>query len=361
MVRAARKRAATQKKWRVGVLGLGHWYSCYGLARALADYPRAELVAVAWPHAAQREEFARIFGIDSSAEYQALLDRSDVDIVHIAPPVADIPACTIAAAKAGKHIILGKPMAMTTLQADDMVAAVKAAGVRCAAFQGLSRLRSAALKARLNDGLVGKIVVMHATSRWSIAEDWYRSGRPGWFADPSRVPGGAFIDEGIYAIDELRWLAHSEVEQVEAKMANLVHGDIEVEDWGLATFTFANGIVATLEASWTVTSPQKTGPSPKHNGTVRLEIVGTRGEVVQEPLRRPGLAVLAAGAPGWVFESPAQEQYGPSVPQPLDHLIDCLETGRDPVASIQEARRSFLVALAAYDSAWKQRPVTLSW
>jgi hypothetical protein len=89
--------------------------------------------------------------------------------------------------------------------------------------------------------------------------------------------------------------------------------------------------------------------------------VGTRGEVVQERLRRPGLAVLAAGAPGWVFESPAEEPYGPSVPQPLDHLIDCLESGRDPVASIQEARRSFFVALAAYDSAWKQRPVTLSW
>jgi len=46
MVRTAKRRAATRKKWRVGILGLGHWYSCYGLARALVDYPRAELVAV---------------------------------------------------------------------------------------------------------------------------------------------------------------------------------------------------------------------------------------------------------------------------------------------------------------------------
>jgi predicted dehydrogenase len=92
---------------------------------------------------------------------------------------------------------------------------------------------------------------------------------------------------------------------------------------------------------------------------VRLEIIGTRGEVVEERLRRPGLSVLAAGAPGWVFESPSDEPFGPSVPQPLDHLIDCVETGRAPLASIQEARRSFLVALAAYESARTGQPVSV--
>jgi predicted dehydrogenase len=361
MVRAAQKRAATRKRWRVGILGLGHWYSCFALARALVDYPRAELTAVAWSDGQQREGFAKTFGVDSHSDYRTLLDRTDVDVVHISPPVSDIPGYTIAAARAGKHIVLGKPMAMTTVEADDMVDAVEDAGVKCVATQGLARVRSKPLKERLDAGLIGKVVVMHATARSSIAEDWYGSGRPGWFADPARVPGGAFMDGGIDAIDELRWLAGSEVEQVEAKMANLVHGDIEVEDWGLATFTFANGVVATLEAAWTVNSPRKTGPSPKQNGTVRLEIVGTRGEVVQEGFRSPGLAILAAGAPGWVFESPARELFGPNVPQPLDHLIDCLESGRNPMASIQEARRSFFVALAAYDSAWKQRPVTLSW
>jgi predicted dehydrogenase len=351
----------TRKKWRVGILGLGHWYSCYGLARALVGYPRAELVAVASPEAARREEFARTFGIAAYPSDAALLEQADVHVVHVAPPVADIPASTLLAAEAGKHVILGKPMAMTPVQADEMVAAVESAGVACVAFQGRARLQEAALKARLDQGLVGKIVVMHATVRSSIAEDWYRSGRPGWFADPAKAPGGAFIDEGIYAVDELRWLAGSEVVQVEAKMANLVHGNIAVEDWGFATFTFADGLVATLEASWTVDAPGKTSPSPKQNGTARLEIVGTRGEVVREGPRRPGLAVLAAGASGWVFEAPVREPYGPAVPQPLDHLIDCLESGREPVASIQEARRSLLVALSAYDSAWKQRPITLSW
>jgi predicted dehydrogenase len=157
----------------------------------------------------------------------------------------------------------------------------------------------------------------------------------------------------------MRWLAGSEVARVEARIANLVHPDLAVEDWGMATFDFANGVIGTLEAAWTVTAPRPSGPSPKQNGTVRLEIVGTRGEVVEERQRRPGLSVLAAGAPGWVFESPSEEPFGPSVPAPLAHLLDCVESGRAPAASIREARRSFLVALAAYESARKGQPVAL--
>ena len=102
------------------------------------------------------------------------------------------------------------------------------------------------------------------------------------------MPGGAFIDEGIYWIDLFRWLAASEVVRVDARMANLVHKDIEVEDWGMATFTFASGLVATLEASWTINAPRKTGPSPKQNSVVRLEVVGTRGEIIDQWFRAPG-------------------------------------------------------------------------
>ena len=84
-----------RQKLRIGVLGLGHWYSCYGLARALAGYPRAELVAAAWPDAAQREEFARAFAIEATPTTTRFSRRTDIDIVHIATPVAEIPACTV--------------------------------------------------------------------------------------------------------------------------------------------------------------------------------------------------------------------------------------------------------------------------
>ncbi len=350
-----------QKKWRVAVLGLGHWYSAYGLARALPEYPNAELVATAWHDRAQLEAFTTAFGGRGYDDYADLLDRERVDIVHISAPVSEIADLTLLAARHGTHIVLGKPMAMSLEQADRMVDAVEAAGVMCLPFEGSMRLHAADLKRRIDHGEIGEIILLHQTNRWSIAEDWYHSGKPGWFVDPRHVPGGAFIDEGIYGIDLFGWLTGSQVTRVDAKMANLVHKDIAVEDWGMATFTFANGVIATLEASWTINAPRKTGPSPKQNSVVRLEIVGTRGEIIDQSFREPGRAVLAAGAADWVFERTSEPPFGAASPFPLNHLIHCLETTSSPIATIRDARDAFRVALAAYDAAGERRPIDLSW
>lgn len=347
-------------KWRVAILGLGHWYSAYNLARALPEYPKAELVAVAWHNQAQRNEFANTFGIEGYDDYESILARKDVDIVHIAAPVAEIPDLTIRAAQTGKHIVLGKPMAMTVAQADRMVEAVESSKVLCMPLQSHRRVLAAGFKARVESGEIGKPVLLHQTCRWSIAEDWFRSGQPGWFVDPKQVPGGAFIDEGIYWIDFFRWMTGSEIVEVEARTANLVHKDIEVEDWGMATFTFANGVIATLEASWTINSPQKTAPSPKQNSVIRTEVIGTQGEIIHQWFREPGLAVLAAGATDWVYERQSQEMLAPVLPHPLDHLIESLEHNRPTAAGIRDARDSFVVAMAAYESARKAQPVRLA-
>jgi predicted dehydrogenase len=338
-------------KWRVAVLGLGHWYSGYGLARALPEYTKAELVAVADLDEAHVNEFASTFGVDAYTSYEALLERKDIDIVHIAPPVCDIPRCVIGAAQAGKHMIMGKPMAMTVAEADAMVAAVEASGVKCVCFQHGYSLRESALARRLKAGEIGDIVVMHNTGRWSIAEDWYHSGQPGWFTDPRCVPGGAFIDEGIYGIELLTALAGSDIVQVEGRVANLVHKELAVEDWGLATYTFANGIIATQEASWTINSPRKTGPSPKANSVRRTEIVGTRGEIVDDGLRMPAFGILAKGAEGWVFERPGGEFPGATPPALLDYLLNCVVQDIQPSLGIRDARKAFGVAMAFYEAA----------
>lgn len=343
----------------MAVLGLGHWYSAYHLARGLAEYPRAELVAAAWHDRTQLETFTRTFGIKAYGDYKALLDQERVDIVHIATPVDEICEVAILAASAGAHLILGKPMAMTLEQADQMVDAVEAAGVSCFPFQGINRLRQTDLKSRVDAGEIGDLAVIHETCRWSIAEDWYHSGKPGWFVDPARVPGGAFIDEGIYWIDWLPWLTGAEIVDVEARTTNLVHKDLKVEDWGLATFTMSNGIIVTLEASWTINAPRATGPSPKQNSVVRLELVGTRGEIHDQWFRAPGRAVLKAGARDWVIERQAEEPFAPAAPQPLAHLIDSIETRRQTAATIRDARASLAAAFGAYQSALEGRRVSL--
>ena len=339
------------RKWRVAVVGLGHWYSAFNLARALPGHPRAELVGAWWRDARQLDEFASAFGIRAYADSRELLERDDVDIVHMAAPVSELHDLTIAAARAGKHIILGKPMAMNVAEADRMIDAIERAGVRCVPLQAMTRLRLTDVKTRIEAGEIGEIAVLHQTCRWSIAEDWMHSGRPGWFADPAHVPGGAFIDEGIYWIDVFRWLTGSEIAHVDGRIANLVHSDIAVEDWGFATFAFANGTMGTLEAAWTINAPRKTGPSPKQNAVVRLEIVGTRGEIIDQWFRAPGRAVLAAGANDWVFERQPEDRFSPMSPLVLNHLIDCLEDRATPIATIRDARASFAAAMDFYAAA----------
>jgi predicted dehydrogenase len=348
------------KTWRVGVVGLGHWYSAFGLARALPEYSKAELVAVAYHDEPKAREFGRLFSVEAYTDYDDLLAREDIDIVHICPPGVEMPDCTIKAARARKHIILGKPLAMSVERAAEMVEVVEGAGVVCVPWPEMYRVTDVALKARLDGGLIGDIAVIHATGRWSIGEDWLRSGKVGWFADPIQTPGGAMIDEGMSSLGWIRWLAGSDALTVDAKVANYVHKDIGVEDWALASFTFDNGIIATLENSWTINSPQKTGPSPKQNGVIRTEIIGTRGEVIQERLRVPSTAVLASGAPSWVFERPMAEYFVSSPPGALDYLITCIERGQDPEANIQQALKSFRMVMSTYEAARTGTPVKLS-
>lgn len=346
------------KVWRIGILGLGHWYSAYGLARALPEYPKAKLVAAAWTNSQQLASFCDTFDVDAH-EYDTLLARNDVDIVHIAPPVSEIADLAVAAAEAGKHIILGKPMAMSLDDADRIVEAVESAGVTCVPFDAIMPLREAPLRDRVGRGEIGDLILIHQTSRWSIAEDWYESGRPGWFADPAHVPGGALIDEGIYWIGFFHWMTGAELVEVDARTANLVHTDIGVEDWGMATFTFDNGVTATLEGAWTINAPRKTGPSPKQNAVVRTELIGTEGEIVEQWFRDPGLSVLGAGADQWTFERQAGDGFGPPTPLPLAHLIECVEKGTLPISTARDARRAFRAAMAAYESAREGRRVRL--
>lgn len=350
----------TTRKWRVAVMGLGHWYSAYGAARALREYPKAELVAAAWHDDTQRDAFTTTFGVKGYKHYADLLEHEDIDIVFIAAPVSELRDITVLAARAGKHMILGKPMAMNLEQADEMVEAVEASGVSCLPFQGILRYQGAELKARVDRGDIGDLLVVHQTARWSIAEDAYNSGKPGWFVDPKHVPGGAFIDEGIYGIDFLAWVAGSDIVEVEARMANLVHKELAVEDWGLATFTLANGLIGTLEGAWTINSPRKTAPSPKSNSVVRTELVGSRGEIIDQWFREPGRAILGAGAADWVFERNSRPTYGPAVPFPLNVLIDGLDAGQKPIVTIRDARKAFAVAMAAYEAAKTRRPVRIA-
>jgi predicted dehydrogenase len=128
----------------------------------------------------------------------------------------------------------------------------------------------------------------------------------------------------------------------------------------MATFTFANGMIATLEAAWTINAPRVSGPSPKQNAVVRLELVGRQGELQEQWFRAPGRALLAAGAEHWTYEVQGEAPFAPPSPFPLNHLIDCLDGRATLVGTIHDARRALVAAMAAYESAKTGQAVRLT-
>jgi predicted dehydrogenase len=346
----------------VGIIGMGHWYMPFNIARVLAEDSNCKLIAVSDPRPEKLKDFAQRFAIrDTYENYENLLTREDIDIVLVAPPTVKIPEYVVRAAEAGKHIIMGKPMAMTLSKADQALSAVKKAGVKLVAWEAMAKLGS-----RVSKNEIGNVASISTVMHQGIAEDWHHSGTPGWFADPSQVPGGAFIDEGIYTIEAHRFYAESEVKEVNyARTQNLVFRDLAVEDFGQAILTFKNNVSSLIEVGWTISqpTPKYYGRMTKANALNYTFITGTEGSVIYER-RAPGLSsgkidVLNNTYPHWITHNPVPEYFGVPTFNVLTHLIECIEQDKAPLLSGEDARKSLEVALAVYRSAATHKPVTL--
>ncbi len=344
----------------VGIIGFGHWYTAFWIARCLNEDSKAKLVAVSDPRKDKLKDFASRFNVETHEEYEEVLSRDDVDIVHVVPPPVKIPEYVIASAEAGKHIIMGKPMAMTLKEADEALRVVRKQKVKLVTWEGLIHLGEKA-----TDKKIGRIASITTVMHQGIAEDWYGSGKAGWFADPTQVPGGAFIDEGIYTIEAHRFYASSEVKRINyARKANLVFKDIKVEDFCQANLTFKNGVNSSLEIGWTISQPEpkNLGGLTKANAFNHTYIIGQEGELAINGM--PGFNVkntdvLSREYPYWVSHRPGQEHFGKPSFKALDYLIECIEEDKEPVASGEHARKSLEVALAVYKAADTGSPVTL--
>ena len=327
-LKSQHSRRADTAKWRVAILGLGHWYSAYNLARALPEYPKAELVAAAWHDRAQLDAFTGTFGVHGlhrlrrAPRARAASTSSTRGAGCRARAPDDLPP------RAGKHILLGKPMAMTVDEADRMVEAVEAAGVVCFPFQGIMRLRVRRSEGAHRHGRDRRHCI--SSTRRAAGRSprtGLNSGKPGWFADPRHVPGrrvhrrGHLLDRPVRVADRERDRAGR---GAASRTSCTRTSRSRTGAWRRSRAPTASSRRSRRRGR--STRRGRRGPSPKQNAVVRLEVVGTRGEIIDQWFRSPGRAVLAAGAADWVFErQPEPPSFAPPTPFPLYHLIECLE------------------------------------
>jgi UDP-N-acetyl-2-amino-2-deoxyglucuronate dehydrogenase len=349
-------------------------------ATAIERTPGARLVVVGRSDPARVEETAAQFGVPCLVDYTALLARDDVDAVCICTPSGLHAQQTIAAAQAGKHVLVEKPIALTLADADAMITACAQAGVRLGvALQRRTEPEFQRVRAAIAAGELGRLVLGSMTMPYMRLQSYYDSAdwRGTWALDG----GGALMNQGIHLVDLLLWLM-GDATEVRATAATLTHA-IEVEDCITATLRFANGALGSITAT-TAAAPgfphrveiygDRGGVQIEGEQVVRWEAENRRTEN-REPRtanREPRTAEpenrelrIENREPRTENREPVAAGAGASPTgigavghtRLLEDFVAAIREGRDPLAPGHAGRRSLALVLAVYEAARTGRAV----
>jgi UDP-N-acetyl-2-amino-2-deoxyglucuronate dehydrogenase len=337
-----------------GIVGTGVIAAMH--ADAVAALPDARLVAATDVAPGAAAAFAAGRGCTAEPDLGTLLARRDVEVVCVCVPSGLHAEVGVQAAKAGKHLVVEKPIDVSLEAADRLIDAARAAGV---ALTVISQHRFdpglVELKRLLDEDALGRLVLGEASTKWYRSQAYYDSAAwRGTYA----MDGGSLMNQGVHYVDLLRWCMGPPAE-VTAVCSTQTH-QIEVEDTSLAIVRFGSGAVGTILSS--------TAAFPGF--PQRLEITGTEGTVTIEDGRIVRRAFgagddAAPQAPGG--ESPAAGTA--SDPAALDvashaaqiaDLLAAVDTGREPAVSGESGREALEIVCAVYESSRTGRPVTLA-
>ena len=248
-----------------GIVGTGLIAGMH--AQALAGVASARLVACLSRDAERAGEFALAHGCAAFSDLDAFLAHSGLDAVSICTPSGAHLETALAAAAAGKHLFVEKPLEVTLERCRQIVDAADAAGVICSGvFQSRSLPDVLLIKQALEQGRFGDVVVGDAIVKWVRPPSYYEDS---WHGTRALDGGGALMNQSIHTIDLLQWLL-GPVESVQAFTTRRAHAGLEVEDTAVAAVRFASGALGTIVGSTAI-----------HPGFERrIEIGGTAGSAV---------------------------------------------------------------------------------
>jgi predicted dehydrogenase len=333
---------------RVAVIGAGLIAQRAHLPAYVAA-EEAEIAAIVSGHRETAEAAARQFGnprvLDS---WQAAVADPDIDAIDICAPNSLHAAIAIAAAEAGKHVLVEKPMATSLEKADAMIAAAREAGVILAVAHNLRFVPIySAMQRLLADGAVGRIFsargfFMHAgpDEFWGATSDWFwREGEAG---------GGSLLDMGIHMIDLIRWMVGRPVREVTAMTARVLKPTF-ADDNAIVIMRFEGDILASVQSSWSAR------PVPDRQIAIHGELGNLMmGRSSDEPLilnlqdgtgARKVLPPIPATSP---FENP------------FVNFVRAIRGSVPPLVTGEEGRTSLAITLSAYESARTGRVVQLA-
>jgi predicted dehydrogenase len=294
------------------------------------------------------EKIARLADSAGAAGYQVLdafLNQRPMDAVLIGSPSGMHAEHGIASARQGLHVLVEKPIDITTDRADALIAACEQAHVKLGVFfQDRVATDILKLKMLIDAGKLGKPILISASVKWYRPPEYYAGSR--WRGTWSLDGGGALMNQGIHTVD-LMLLLFGEVSSCWGRTITALH-EIEVEDTVAATFEFENGAIGNLDVA--------TSAYPGFSR--RIEMIFTQGTVVLEN-DRIRAANLRTPIDGLCSEQPElddQRAASPVVSDTRGHraiiedFIQAIEADRVPLCDGYEARRSVRLVNAIYES-----------
>jgi predicted dehydrogenase len=302
------------------------------------------LVAVGSRRLEGARDLAARFGLADArlyTDFGRLLADPEVQAVSLCTPNGLHAQEAVAAAGAGKHLLIEKPVATTVADFRRVLTAVAAAGVTAAScfIQRWNPLVNALRQLR-HQGDFGRIFI-------AGADYWFGRERPGWMRDPA-LAGSSFLVGAIHAVDSIRYVTGEDIVEVEARA-------VEVGDYyrypptAIALVRYANSALGTISSSLV-----------GHTGYVlNLEVVGTEGSARNDQvyLRR------LPGTQGWVslpIQGPATGDVAQlPFPQLVADFLDAVATGRAPLADLPSTANTHEVCFAVDRSLETRGPVTL--
>ena len=328
---------------RVGLVGVGRMGSV--LARHLVSgVPEASLIAIADLDRERAEALAEQYGAEAAyPDPEQLFARPDLEAVLIVTPTDTHPELVQAAARAGKHVLVEKPLALTLEGCDRAIAAAAAAGVKLQV--GFMRRFDRAYreaKSKIEQGEIGRPTLFKSINRDPVRTSLEFARR-----DSS---GGLIMDLGIHDFDLARWMMGREVVRVSSEGARLAYpelseaGDI---DNAVINLRFQDGAVGNVDLS----------RNAVYGFDSRTEVLGTKGAVVVGRQRESDLMLFA---PQGSAPPTSAGRFDSAYVEEIRHFVDCVAHDRSPEMTGEEARLASAIAIAATLSLDQGRPVELS-
>lgn len=339
-----------------GIIGVGMIADFH--AQAIAHTKGGKLVGIATRNPDNARAFAQKHELAfSTTSVDELVARPDIHVVCITTPSGAHLEPALAAVRAGKHVVIEKPIEITTERADELLRVADAAGVKVTPiFQARFGEGARTIKAAIDGGRFGRLVLASAYVKWHRSKEYYT----GWKGSLKLDGGGALINQAIHGIDLLQWFAGMPSE-VFCWKTRRVYEHIEAEDTASAALKYPGGALGAIEAT--------TAAWPGWQR--RIEICGEKGSAMleddhvshwdfrdeqpdDETIRAKKVDAKmrsGAGAPGEIsFEGHRRQ---------IQDMIDAVRENRPVAIDGHEARKAVALIRGLYASAECGAPVKL--